>query len=355
MNLLCCALLLLASAGAKVVTLSNLRLPLDTNGDPLLTGELSVLTYNSTYYFYFNNWGGCPGVDCCPTATGCASCCFAGPTDPCVYTSNHSVVLYSTSDFQQWTPHGEVLGVAARRPGIEFRPQVVFCPSTQLFLMYYEDRWSTGSNPGYALAAAPTPAGPFVTVRDSVKMGGEGRVGDYDVFVDPATATAYHVRTGLSIQRLAANFSAPEGSAVNVRNGGVEGPAMFERQGTYYLLCGQGCCACRGGSNVLVYTASSPLGPFTLQGDVGSNRTAGHVFDAHSPYNYVTRAQQSKVVQVPSASGGEVQYLWIGNAWVTSGGARNADLLYFAVLQFDAAGRVQQMEYSDTCTLSLPD
>jgi hypothetical protein len=73
--------------------------------------------------------------------------------------------------------------------------------------MYYEDRWSTGSNPGYALAAAPTPAGPFVTVRDSVKMGGEGRVGDYDVFVDPATATAYHVRTGLTIVPLAANCS----------------------------------------------------------------------------------------------------------------------------------------------------
>ena len=345
---------LAALAQARLVTLSNTVLPLDTSGAPLLTGETSILAYNGTYYFYVNNWGGCPAVDCCPSATGCASCCFA-PSDPCVYTANHSVVLYSTRDFASWTPHGEVLGVGDRRPGIEFRPQVVYCAATGKFLMYYEDRWSTGSNPGYALAAADSPAGPFTAVSDSVRLGGKGRVGDYDVFVDPASGSAYHIRTGLTIQRLAANYSAAEGAAVDLPNGGVEGPAMFERAGAYYLLAGQGCCACRGGSNVLVYRGASPSGPFALQGDVGSNHTAGHVFDAHSPYNYVTRAQQTKVVRVPDAAGG-VQYLWVGNQWVSEVGApRNTNLLYFALLQFSSAGEVLQMDYSENCTLSLPD
>ena len=357
MRLAALALLCLpAPLAARTVTLSNTALPLDTAGTPLLTGELSVLAHNGTFYFYANDWGACKGVDCCPSAAGCASCCFAGPADPCVYTANHSVVLYSTTDFATWTPHGEVLGAGARRAGIEFRPQVVFCAESGLFVMWYEDRWSTGgANPGYAVATAPAPTGPFTTVADSVRMGGRGRVGDYDVFVDPASGDAFHIRTGLSIQRLArGNFSAPAGDAVDVPNGGVEGPAMFYRQGKYYMLAGLGCCACRGGSNVLVYTAPSPLGPFALRGDAGSNRTAGHVFDAHSPWNYVTRAQQTKVVPVTAADG-SVQYLWIGNQWVTSGGARDADLLFFQVLKFDATGDVEQMEWAETCELSLPD
>ena len=104
-------------------------------------------------------------------------------------------------------------------------------------------------------------------MSDSVRLGGKGRVGDYDVFVDPASGAAYHIRTGLSIQRLSANFSAPAGAAVDLPNGGVEGPAMFERAGAYYLLAGQGCCACRGGSNVLVYRGASPSGPFALMED----------------------------------------------------------------------------------------
>jgi hypothetical protein len=360
MLFLVCTALALAQCHSASVTLSNTALPRDTSGSLLLTGEASILSYNGTFYFYFNNWGGCAGVDCCPSSSGCASCCFKGPSDPCVYTTNHSVVAYSTTDFLSWTPLGEVLGVDARRAGIEFRPQVVFCEATSLFLMYYEDRWSSGSNPGYALAASPTPWGPFATVDPSVVMGGRGRVGDFDVFVDTVSTphTAYHIRTGLSIQRLSANFSAPEGKAVDIPNGGVEGPAMFERAGVYYLLAGLGCCACRGGSNVVVYTAPSPLGPFKLQGDVGSNRS--QAFDAHSPTNYVTHAQQTKVIKVAAADG-STQYLWVGNQWVSNSagpagqwGPRNHDLLYFALLQFDSHGRILQLEYSPTCTLSLP-
>ena len=59
--------LLIAATAAKDVTVSNVALPEDQNGNLLLTGEATVLVKDGTYYFYFNNWGGCPGVDCCPT------------------------------------------------------------------------------------------------------------------------------------------------------------------------------------------------------------------------------------------------------------------------------------------------
>ena len=151
---------------------------------------------------------------------------------------------------------------------------------------------------------------------------------------------------------------------------------MFKRFAVYYLLVGAGCCACRGGSNVIVYTAPAPLGPWTLQRDVGSNSTHGHTFDAHSPWNYVTRAsaprtffckqnskplnvpqaQQTKVVAVPDAEGRQ-QFLWVGNQWVTSteaGAPRNNDLFFFAVLEFADDGNITQMQWAESATLHLP-
>ena len=352
-------LILLALNGcvrARTVTLPNTHLPLDASGTPLTTGEASFLysAANRLFYAYFNNWGGCVGVDCCPSPGGCASCCFAQgyAPDPCVYTANHSVVVYSTPDFGAWTFLGEALPPAARRPGIEFRPQVVFNGSH--FLMYYEDRWTGGSNPGYALAASLTAAGPFETVSPSIVMGGRGRVGDFDVFVDPATGRGYHVRTGLSIQPLDATLSRPEGAAVDVPLPSVEGPAMFARGGVYYLLAGVGCCACRGGSNVVVFTAPSPMGPWVGRGDVGSNHS--QPFSKGSPFNYVTRAQQTKVIAVPSSSGA-LQYLWVGNQWVTSqapGAPRNRDLLFFALLNFTEDGNITQMQWADAAFLDVP-
>ena len=347
----------LPSAAPRTVSLSNTALPLDSSGRPLRTGEASVLRHGALWYLYMNDWGGCAGVDCCDSPGGCASCCFSPPSprfpDPCVYTANHSVVVYSTPDFVAYDFLGEALPLAARRAGVEFRPQVVFNAASGQFVMWYEDRWTNATNPGYAVATSATPQGPFTTIADTVRMApGGGRIGDYDIFVDD-DGSAYHARTGLTIERLNASYTGVTGDAVNIPNGGVEGPSLFKRGGTYFLLVGVGCCACRGGSNVVVYTAPAPMGPYTLQGDIGSNSTSGHVFDKSSPWNYVTRAQGSKVIPVEGADG-STQYLWLGNAWVSSGGARDADLLYWSVLQFDAAGKAQQIVREDTTALSLP-
>ena len=62
-------------------TLSNVALPVDTSGAPLLTGEADVLHHDGAWYLYMNDWGGCAGVDCCDTEGGCGSCCFVPPTE----------------------------------------------------------------------------------------------------------------------------------------------------------------------------------------------------------------------------------------------------------------------------------
>jgi len=210
---------------ARPVALSNTKLPLDSSGNPLLTGEATLLQspVDSAWYLYTNHWGGCKGINCCEGVHGCAYCCFAFPpySDPCVYTNNHSVLVYRTVNFESWDYLGVALSTSARREGIEFRPQVVHNGTD--YVLWYEDRWANGTkNSGYAVAASRTPAGPFVTIADSVVLPGAGRVGDYDLFVDD-DGSAYHIRTGLSIVKLSSDMSAGSSTFVDIPNTAVEG------------------------------------------------------------------------------------------------------------------------------------
>ena len=350
---------------AKQVSLSNVALPRDSSGNLLLTGESSLLAHNNTYYLYVNNWGGCPGIDCCPTSGGCSSCCMkqAPFTDPCCYTNNHTVVVYETKDFETFVYQGEALPRANRVDGIEFRPCVVYNAATRTFVMWYEDRHA--GQEGYAVATSSTPIGPFVTVSNSTKMPGKGRsdgAGDFNILVDD-DGSAYHVRDGFVIVKLDPTFTKGTDAVGYLKTPKPsEGPVFFKRQGLYYILPGTGCCGCRGGSSIYVFTATNPLGPYTYRGEIGSNVTEGHVFDAHSPYNYVTRAQASSVVMVPPERGGsdadepQMQYLWLGNQWVSSqlpGHPRNTDLNYWTVLNFTANGSIAQVVREDVTKLSI--
>ncbi len=342
------------SAMGRTVTLSNLSLPKDMAGNELITGEASVLAWDGAYYAYFNDWGSCPGVNCCSSLLGCADCCFAPPSsqypDTCVYADGHTVVAYRTSDFQSWEPKGVVLPLANRKAGIVFRPRVVYQPSSRTFLMWYEDRWE--GQTGYAIAESATPEGPFTTIADSVNLHGSGRIGDFYLFVDD-DGTGYHVRTGIVIEKLTRDLTAGTGDYSTLSLPSVEAPLMFKRGGLYYLLAGIDCCACAGGSNILVYTADHPLGPFTFQSDVGSNPSHSN---AHVPDQYVTGAQGSEVIRVPAADG-SLQFVWLGNQWVTAGEPghpRDHDLLYWSVLQFDSDGRIEHLVAQDAVTLRLP-
>jgi len=58
----------------------------------------------------------------------------------------------------------------------------------------------------------------------------------------------------------------------------------------------------------------------------------------------VTHAQASTVFRFDN------HYVWLGNQWVTSA-ARNADLLYWSVLNFTDSGDIAQFVWQDTVTL----
>ena len=60
--------LVLPAVDCTTATLSNVELPLDQFGNKILTGEANVMEHNGSWFFYFNNWGTCPGVDCCASS-----------------------------------------------------------------------------------------------------------------------------------------------------------------------------------------------------------------------------------------------------------------------------------------------
>lgn len=269
--------------------------------------------------------------------------------------------------------------------------------------MWFEDRPKPISSSGYQVAVSTQPQGPFKTIP-----GGPVAVadvpGDFGLLVVDngqkqggvsgsfsGSFACYHVQTttndpkadkGFVVSLLDPTCTKPA-PAIDPSTGKnrtvtsrfeapvpAEGPVFFRRKRgssskpddrpatnelkyddgyDYFILAGTTCCACRGGSSVFVFRAPHPLGPWRYQGDVGSNPQK---YNPHSPNNYVTNAQASVVLVLgdTAETAGE-QVLWMGNQWVTSG-RRNADLLYWTMLDFDdSSGAVGQLVWSDNETV----
>jgi hypothetical protein len=71
--------------------------------------------------------------------------------------------------------------------------------------------------------------------------------------------------------RLGTNVGKPDKQLVFSQDGkdaGDEAQVMIKRDGTYWAIISQGCCFCSSGASAFVYSAPSPLGPFTLHNDI---------------------------------------------------------------------------------------
>jgi hypothetical protein len=146
-----------------------------------------------------------------PYIAGCGNGNGTGDSSSLANSSNpyglyHTIQAYSTKDFTKFENLGVALPLSARKPGIEFRPHVVYNAKNKMFVMYFEDRGSDLS--GYTVAQSATPQGPFKVTHYNVTMPGKGRTGDYDIFVDE-DGSAYHIRTGFDVVKLNADYTGP--------------------------------------------------------------------------------------------------------------------------------------------------
>ena len=368
---------------SKKVHLSNIALPLDTKGRTLLTGEADVLALeNGTYLLYMNTFGTCAGRDCCSSTRGCQSCCFRTTHDTdCTDTPNnatiapsnrHFISVYSTTDFESWQAHGSVFNPVIP-DGVMYRPHVLYNKVTRKFVMWYKvhNLYNRSVGGQYGVAVSDSFAGPFMVEEAAMYL---QYGGDHTLFQDDdgRAFLVYHA----SIQLLNSEFTGFEEGQHNSKNlpdpRRWEGTVMFKRSSggvsRYYILGGHYCCACKGGSNAYVFMAEgSPLATYSFVGDIGVN-TSTSSDDEHSPYRWITRAQTSSAFAVPTPSNqsacsiqsdsNESQIIILGNQWVTAPAsarfARNQDLLYWALLEFDEnTGIPRAIQHQDQTMINI--
>ena len=287
------------------------------------------------------------------------------------YQTTNRYVCYSSRDLTNWTPHGEILKDPP--PRMYFRPYVKFNPKTRKYVLWY----NVGGENKDGVATADRPEGPFTIQNPDVRLKySDLGTGDHGLFVDDdgtgyiiysalnlakmsPTEPAQIVNHRISVEKLSDDYLSSTGENSGFIAGNCESPSMFKRNGTYYLLTDNTCAFCPQGSGARVYTAPSPMGPFTYRGNIN---VEGPATDVPSPWtqpgtgrpNAIIKAQQTHVAIIP-AKGGPA-FIWMGDRWGSAPDKiKGHDFQFWSrPLQFDASGMIKQLRFEDYWTIELP-
>jgi len=260
------------------------------------------------------------------------------------FTTANRYVCYSSPDLAHWKFHGEILTDPPE--GVYYRPYVKYNSKTRLYVLWY-NWYPTLWDGQYGVAVSESPQGPF-SIRDPNVKVKYGKPGDHGLLVDD-DGTAYLIYTsieenhGVSIEKLAPDYLSSTGENGGILATGCEACSLFRRDGTYYALFDGCCCFCPAGSGARVYTASAPLGPFTLQGNINRDDTGA----------VIVPAQQTHVAMIPTTDG--TDYIWMGDLWGSrTDGVKGHDLQYWSrPLRFDPKGGIERMHWEDAWSTSL--
>ncbi|WP_328932066.1 MULTISPECIES: RICIN domain-containing protein [unclassified Streptomyces] len=293
---LCCALAAaLVTAGpaqAAAQTITNGTQFTDTSGNPVHAHGGGVIKVGSYYYWF--------GED--------------RNTD----NTFKYVDAYRSTDLKNWEFRNHVLTQSsAAELGTAYieRPKVVYNASTGKFVMWmHKENGVDYSEARAAVAVSSTVDGSY-TYQGSFQPLGDTMSRDITTFVD-TDGTAYMVSAAnenydLHIYRLTADYTAIAGLVANPWAGGHrEAPALFKRNGVYFMLTS---AATGWSANQQQYaTATSIGGPWTAFTNVGDS----------TAYN----SQTAYVLPVQGTSG--TSYLYMGDRWGNSFGGTVNDSRY---------------------------
>jgi hypothetical protein len=190
--------------------------------------------------------------------------------------------VFSSENLTDWTDHGVILTQTdvpwlGRESFDMWAPDCVFRNGKYYFY------FPTGGRIG--VAVADKPYGPFKPEEKPI----DGARGiDPCVLIDKdGTAYLYFSMNAIYVARLKDNMVELDTPAQKIANlpteGLVEGPFMFERNGTYYLTYPHEV----GGAERLEYaTGSSPTGPFEQKGVIMDKSASGCWTNHHSIVEY---------------------------------------------------------------------
>ncbi len=283
---LLCMVLLISGCGNKKSTeeTSLVIIPgaewLDTDGNPINAHGGGILYHDGTYYWYGEYKGDStywnpkvPSWECYRTEAGGVSC-------------------YSSQNLADWKFEGLALPSNQTDSTSELhfshvleRPKVIYNEKTGKFVL-----WLHVDSHDYAKAAAgvaisDSPTGPFQYLGSMRPNGQMSR--DMTLFTDD-DGTAYHVYSSehnqtLYISKLTDDYLDHSGEYTrNFIDQSREAPAVFKRNGKYYILS-SGCTA--WDPNQAEYAvADSMLGEWTVMGDPCTGKDAHITFYGQSTH-----------------------------------------------------------------------
>jgi hypothetical protein len=310
----------------------NATVRFDTRGNAVDAHDGMIAVFNGTYYLY-------------GTAYDCGYHWRGAGTPFCGFK------VYSSSDLAHWTDRGYLFDPTTslwqtRCNGATygcFRPHVVYNAATRTYVLWVN---VYDNSVGYRVFTSTSPTGPFtettvptLAVNNDAPVGGVNN-GDHTVFVDD-DGTAYLAytdwRTGgdIVVERLGSGYLSGTGSYVRLHQSATEAPAMFKRNGLYYLTYSDPNCGyCATGTSYR--TASSPLATWSAATKLTTNSCGG---------------QPAFVSAIPTTSG--TAYLYASDLW-NNGNTNEALANYFwAPLSFASNGAIQPIGCPASFSLDL--
>ncbi|MFD9325851.1 RICIN domain-containing protein [Streptomyces sp. NPDC060065] len=228
------------------------------------------------------------------------------------------VDAYRSTDLKNWEFRNHVLTQSSASElasaNIE-RPKVMYNASTGKFVMWmHKENGTDYSEARAAVAVSDTVDGNY-TWQGSFRPLGTHMSRDITVFVD-TDGTGYMISAArenydLQIYRLTADYTGIAALAADPwHNGHREAPALFKRNGVYFMLTSG---ATGWSPNQQQYaTATSITGPWTAMTNVGDSTTFG--------------SQTAYVLPVQGTSG--TSYLYMGDRWGNAFGGTVNDSRY---------------------------
>ncbi|SNX64801.1 glycosyl hydrolase family 43 [Streptomyces sp. TLI_55] len=229
-----------------------------------------------------------------------------------------AVSVYRSTDLKNWEFRNNVLTQSsAAELGTAYieRPKVIYNASTGKFVMWmHKENGTDYSEARAAVAVSDTVDGSY-TYQGSFRPLGSYMSRDITTYVD-SDGTGYMVSAAnenydLHIYKLTADYTGIDSLVANPWPGGHrEAPALFKRNGVYFMLTSG---ATGWSANQQQYaTATSLAGPWTSMANVGDSTT----------YN----SQTAYVLPITGTSG--TSYLYMGDRWGNSFGGTVSDSRY---------------------------
>ncbi|MGM9476104.1 family 43 glycosylhydrolase [Pedobacter sp. GSP4] len=258
---------------------------------------------------------------------------------------------YSSKDMQNWKDEGYLFDAKtplwqSRCDGKTygcFRPHVIFNKKANLYVLWINVYDNVS---GYRVFTSKSPIGPFIekpepkiSVNSDMPAAGLNN-GDHDLFIDDdgrgyLAFTDWRTKGTIVIEQLTDDYLTGTGRVVkSITTGQTEAPALFKRNGIYYLTYSDPNCGYCSGTGTSYRTAKSVFGPWSEGRKISDNSCGG----------------QPSFVSTMKINA-ETVYLYGSDLW--NNAAKNEALanFYWAPLTFAADGSINPLECLKTFAL----